>query len=165
MLHVYMLFFHMLLVCTCCYAMLCCLCMFMCMLGLICFLVAFAYVVVLLYVACMHVCLMYMLYFYLLYMFSQVCEVFQQVQKAYACIGARFCFILLLITLKVRFRIKYRILYDIGFVLAIFSRVGYPHHLQMRCIFVFFVSEIFPVEPRKGGAAEIFRKFRTLEKF
>ena len=96
-------------------------------------------------------------FIYLLYMFSLVCEVLQQVQRAHASIGARFLLILLLITLKVRFRIKYRILDLFCLVLDLFSRVGYPHHLQMRCIFVFFVRKFFPVEPRKGGAGEIFR--------
>ena len=77
--------------------------------------------------------------------------------KAHASIGARFCNILLLITLKVRFRIKYRILIGFGLFWIYFP----VWDILITCkwdVYLFSLfRKFFPVEPRKGGAGEIFR--------
>ena len=150
-LHIFVAMFHI------CYMLFCFICICLC--------------VALLYVIAMLVCLIYM-YVYTFYACShQFVKCCSRYKRRMLYLELAFCYILLLITLKVRFRIKYRILLDFGFVLDLFSRAGYPHHLQMRCIFVFFVRKFFPVEPRKGGAGEIFsdsgrqKNFEKFEKF
>ena len=134
-------------ICFASHIVICCLCMFhlhmsllLCYIMLLCLYISF----ICIYIPSMHV---------LTSLWSVVVGT-----KAHASIGARFCYILLLITLKVRFRIKYRILIDFGLFWIYFP----VWDILITCRWDVYLFSLFGNFFRSSHAKEVLAKFSVI---